>query len=1377
MAIFSDAEIRGDHSNLKGGYYHLLYLLWRLVKFPGQRIAFFQGNDLLGTGLVAPPNPELIGTQTAFSKVEGDHCDVWCQLKNTKHAWTVSEILGDNLLSNFIANSFASEQRQRSWRMELVTTAEIRSQDLREFTIEFEKSRGAGHGSNTIRLNSILDDAVAMFAQSSCKAKPTRGELIERACRIIRECADVEPLSVRTVQAELRIELLIATGDVQIAREVEDRLIGAVTQDAAGGPNCARWYDLSWFRDVTGLDLQGDKPLDRSIRNACNSQVQSQRPRSFDETLFVQREETQAILNDFLNSKKTCLILMGRSGTGKTWGLFYWANHTLKDRARLLMTGEHLQISDAVSSIIANVLRPLTSQTAISEAALVQKLMLPSRAREFGPPVLVLDDLQPPSVQIETYRTELRRLVSACNSMGLKLVISCQTERAIGLAPFVDMPSDLLFQPNDEGRSRAQQNDKRTFEFTDFVDRELRLAVSSRMASGASERYSHRAMAPIFRHIRNPFLLDQLLQGRPERITSHSSSDPEKFAETWFKERTAAIIDRLRFDCQIDETSANIAIAAMFKSIWLQRGLGATRPVMERDISVEVPGFGPRVVDSLMRRGTISAGHFLAIDEPQLAAYGLAHWLKQHKSCEETLEELAIETDTDVLAVWLKLYDRPSDLASILIAKSANWRAPVAHALSRCNTDDESTVAALVGLARHEAEDLPGVDAAEALGNYALRSRKARKWLGVLLVSHDDASSRAAQYALWHMARFVPARVSRIVRFAVGKLGLKELSGDKNRKHRQKLARIIRPLRNINSQYAGDTVLSTLAPLATFATSAYTEASSDEAFGELWNDPFVEEFDELQTVAAFHADRHLFGVICDRLRSEDCIQRLRSANGIAALGREASVEVGPLLAEAITVETNYIIATRMIWHLVGYAEIDPHSVMSALARCPVNDWTDYGVSATVLSLFEWIGRKFETMPAPTFPNTVLPDDEERSRILEIQLVALEPFLNRDEAIATQQKRLVDSIEEYDSSISLLCLFRFRAIAVARLLKQARQCGVNDSPQILRSEIPNGSGAFFFLQLDPWIEQHATALFEKSDLIELITPLIKSINAFKNGGLAVTDSWRRNATFMMTRDSIDVLARCLNGLPNPVQFLNQLPRDWEALYAARRMLALGNHSRPIVDFAQSECSSHEKSATAQASDDRIKCLIELRKAGVTTDITFEPSFISGFFRGSLSAAEELSAEADRRPAEVLSVLDDLIRSPIDGLLTLEWAHTARSVPAVILSYVFARCADPMPLSLRESRHLIDELLRLIESLPESESTKEWHRVYRQIQSGANPTEHPTSQSTHPNPIRESHNLALRILETGGTTQAASALIADRRGWWETQSYKRNDGSSD
>src|SRR5258708_12590843 len=115
-----DDEIRGDGNNLKGTEYPLVYVLWLLLCRNARSVAFYRGNDLLADP--APPlAPEETSKLVPAIHVQDPEEDEWIQLKATRDPWTVTALLDENLLFNFMLNPLSSAVGGKAWITCLVT--------------------------------------------------------------------------------------------------------------------------------------------------------------------------------------------------------------------------------------------------------------------------------------------------------------------------------------------------------------------------------------------------------------------------------------------------------------------------------------------------------------------------------------------------------------------------------------------------------------------------------------------------------------------------------------------------------------------------------------------------------------------------------------------------------------------------------------------------------------------------------------------------------------------------------------------------------------------------------------------------------------------------------------------------------------------------------------------------------------------------------------------------------------------------------------------------------------------------------------------------------------------------------------------------------
>ena len=109
-------EVQGDASNLKGTDYHLVYAIWLLIVERVKQVSFFVGNDLLASE-ERPASPMSMASRDVCARAtEGsDSVDTWIQLKCTQEPWTIDSLLSDNLVRNFVLNTFLSESNAQRW--------------------------------------------------------------------------------------------------------------------------------------------------------------------------------------------------------------------------------------------------------------------------------------------------------------------------------------------------------------------------------------------------------------------------------------------------------------------------------------------------------------------------------------------------------------------------------------------------------------------------------------------------------------------------------------------------------------------------------------------------------------------------------------------------------------------------------------------------------------------------------------------------------------------------------------------------------------------------------------------------------------------------------------------------------------------------------------------------------------------------------------------------------------------------------------------------------------------------------------------------------------------------------------------------------------
>jgi hypothetical protein len=392
MSSFLDNEARGDWGGLKGAEYHLLYALWLLLRGGVAHVAFYRGNDILAHP-APPPTAEEVGDEPPLvsMRAQQDNEDVWIQLKSTESRWTPSDFLParldeNNLLKNFICNAIQSQREGRPWRALLVTQGFVDRGSLTEFLAEPAQKP---------RLDSSLKEVVER-SRTALEAAGFGGDdvaperLRDLALSILAQLAETKPESRATLQAEIELELAYRCYDRGLANQVSHALLGALLADSAAGPATARVYDLDWLSGVAGFDLGWRTVFDDDPAAACAEAVRRALPHGWNVNYFVPRLRLEEAFRQFLLTNETVFVLVGASGSGKTWAAADFSTRMLDGRTRLFIPGSSLRRPIELSALAARHVRPLTATADWSDEQLLRRLQGAARVEGTGPLVLII---------------------------------------------------------------------------------------------------------------------------------------------------------------------------------------------------------------------------------------------------------------------------------------------------------------------------------------------------------------------------------------------------------------------------------------------------------------------------------------------------------------------------------------------------------------------------------------------------------------------------------------------------------------------------------------------------------------------------------------------------------------------------------------------------------------------------------------------------------------------------------------------------------------------------------------------------------------------------------------------------------------------------
>ena len=237
-------EIQGDASNLKGTDYHLLYVLWLVIVDGNWEVAFFKGNDL-HAARCHPASPVLDESHQSATRLVGKHADVdiWVQLKATQSNWSISALLDEHLLKNFIFNSLVSEREGRDWKIRLVTTSKINRDDIEIFS----KNPGGNPNHEKKFDLKIGEIAKILVAENLEGIDVSVKGLRDRALKIFRQIAQLETVHREVLSAQISERVMQLVADSSVSRQIQQQAYGAILKDTMECEGEPRSYNREWL--------------------------------------------------------------------------------------------------------------------------------------------------------------------------------------------------------------------------------------------------------------------------------------------------------------------------------------------------------------------------------------------------------------------------------------------------------------------------------------------------------------------------------------------------------------------------------------------------------------------------------------------------------------------------------------------------------------------------------------------------------------------------------------------------------------------------------------------------------------------------------------------------------------------------------------------------------------------------------------------------------------------------------------------------------------------------------------------------------------------------------------------------------------------------
>ena len=1381
MNSITDKEVLGDWSNLKGTRYHLVYALWLLLKRRASSVRFFDGNDLTASP-IAPPGDVASGALVSASAAGADpNTDVWIQLKATRDVWTVSALLDENLLFNFICNAAASERAGRRWVAALVTEAELQQDKVKAFAEE-----PATAPQNERKLRDVIDRTQAHLKTGGITLTTEQVEGL--ALKVLALLASTESLHLATIKAEVETELAFALPDRAAARRVAGTLVGGMLLGAGAGPTVLV-YDAEWVNREAGFAVLSDLPFDVDVPSACDTAVAdvtgSHATNPFHSHRCAGRPRLTRTLDQFLSSRATLFALTGRSGAGKTWAVSNWVCNQLAGKVRVFVPGSEFLPGVELANLAAQALGRLSARSWTPQAVLA-KIAAAASDPGRGPLVFVIDDLRVTADSAGSYRDGLVRLVRDARRWNAKVVVTCQSELWAVFGLHLDLPRAEVFglaEVADAETDAGPGAEKRrsSYALEDFAPTELADAISRRMPADRAAVVLGYLRQPAFARLRNPYLLDRYLEQSGAALTQAGHPPESVETDRLLSTVVDARIERVAAALQTDAATVRTALDTITDELWVRRRQETLSTVIIRRLADAVPGFGLNALGAFRCSGFLTVSGAVSWSEGLVADHVFASRLLDRLGRgAAALDELDPEHDATVTESVIRVAPNGAELADRLLRRDARYRPAVVRGLAARSVEDPVAVLSLRALTRPTDEYIADPDGCEALGTMAARGHSGRtscsawRYAATLYLSGDPHESLRGAQALGAAFRYVPRRVARLVHSRVRS----ELARTTRRNELgRRLKTALLPLLDVAHREAADLATSTVESL----TSSLAPHPSTDV------EDVVAVQDEIRGRAALFQAPAALERLLEELGSAERGTRLRSATAIRSLVFEAPERVVAGVCQRLREEADPEVAVRLVWASYPLISVNPDAWLESFSASRVARWTDPVPAGAALSMLGAV--------AGHRPEAAL-------RLLPRELSSLPPWAR---ACVSQVHALawwecaVHRAEAYDQLAVLsrpaLCgvprtfhVFAYRGAFIARLGVLTKGRLTPEGVTVSMTSHRDGQVPYCYVDTEEFLRRHARSVSssgESRSLLELLRECVRTDEAFK------INSARRealaNARFSCARAALDDLCVLASQTADPLSEIRDLPRNWQAVRAARRLLELGITSADVIAFAQQTCDELASSAWMNnARHERGRCLAELaRHTGSPAAVIAAPEPIRGVAAMWLGIGESDSQRVarviDDTPEQMLSLLELAVPTPDHIPELFHWSKLARGWRAVALSGVYRRMFSAETIGRLEAIGLIDEVLLVVRSLPDSPERAEHEALYATLRSWLDgrpvPAALPGTSAT--SPIRASLAWASKFLDDAlGALWSKSpwdcrAAVLDARYWWQSHSHHIED----
>jgi hypothetical protein len=1419
MSSQSESEIIGDWNNLKGTHYHLIFALWLLLRRQAVSVEFYQGNDLLAyPSISVPPLPSASSAEQYLPTINlrspSAKDDWWIQLKATKAKWTMSELLKENLLINFIHNSLQSEKRNKTWKVWLVSQGETDSDKI----IQFTKTPGDSPDLNR-RFGEIVETVYKQLIEEDPDSFITSFQIRDTAFSILKQIAATAPFPLEFLKAEINYELSLAHPDREAVRQIGNLLVGAMVEDAAAGPKAAHAYNANWVNKIAQKPVIREDLLDENPISACDVAVRRNAAlKDFNSGYFVPRELFEDVFSRFLLSEETCFVLLGASGTGKSWVGANAAVTTLQNQPRLLIPGTDFDSEKRLENLVAGELRRHSSAV-WNDSQFLQKIKAVADGKARKPFVIILDDLLP-TEDIEFYRRNLGRLARECKEAGIKLVLTCQrhvwnllklgkyiepseifsfgTKESAAVPPNGDVTKNFNTEESDSAPpdSKAESFSfstggispalKYSFVLSDFSPEEFEKAVRGRLPEKLAETVITQLRALAFIALRKPYFFSRYFEKNFAELQKPSAAPPANIDQLldW---TVRAALEEAAVEFQLTESDLSPALDRLVEVFWENRPKGITYHRTIESLRVYIGEKTDALIAVWRRAGFLTVEGDIRFAD-QLVADRIFAVFLERKIAEDLgfLTELDPQLDYGAVTAYLRHATQPTIVAEKLIKINSKWTSSVVAGLAQTGGGDWRVLGMLSALlAEHQYSDLGG-EIYDALGQLAARSKRAYKWVAEMYLGDRARTWRRGALAFVSTLEYEPRRVEKAVRTRLSRVvEINRDFFDKDKRRKWILVNALdsfRSIKHLSAARAGHKIINRYKSLV----------GSDEVEENRRRDwYFIDDVDEVRgQIAVFEPDE--FARLLSDLQNDNPVIRYRAAQALIKLAIAKPEMSKEGLSRRIEIENDSAVFKRLLVSAYHLIEEFSGALLMALNRSPTSNFVE-GFRRTDGLMFELLGNLADKNPGEV--SNLLPSNLE-PREPDLQALLGEIFVyawwrlseSSDEAIDRASFEFFDRLD-LSAVTEEIRPFAVRSRAVSLLARMCLDLKIRASELTGRQRFyPNLDKEFLFIDFGNFFKKHLAELSGHESFEQFKQLLLECVRQSDPVNIYPLSRFRE-AVHRCGSECLELLTDIAAAMPEPVPLLDTLPHGWQAIRVVTVLLKRGRSDSSIVNFAKQVLSEQHPASTIQADAESRELLAQLGLLENNPEQSL---------REQRNAANRLSLFSDSSNAHAIAVFtaqnpDKFLEYLDAGIITVDDVLTlyalvdeARNWQAVLIARVYARMVNERPVNLREAGDLCEQMLLAVRSMSPSTVKEQYEAVYQTIFSflkGETP-QRPLildfAGGNSENIIDESHRLCAEILHRIADTPADQRtkhwlddLLYSRRWWEESDRFQFRD----